>query len=130
LGVHLQKNDNVSVDIAIIPREMYQPSRFRGKYINYPPTVVVEIDINIDPIASFGNNDEYVNIKTQSLLDFGVEQIIWVFTRSRKIMVAPKIGPWLTMNWVDTVSILGHSFSIEQLIEEDGFDPTTLFINQ
>ena len=35
LGVHLQKNDNVSVDIAIIPREIYQPSRFRGITTNY-----------------------------------------------------------------------------------------------
>jgi hypothetical protein len=130
LGIHLKQNDNLSVDIAIIPREMYQPSRFRGKYINYPPSVVVEIDINIDPTASFGNSDEYVNIKTQTLLDFGVEQVVWVFTKSRKIMVATQIGPWLTMNWVDKISVLGYSFSIEQLIEEDGFDPSTLFINQ
>ena len=130
LGLHLQQNDNVSVDIAIIAREMYQPSRFKGKYIDYPPRVVVEIDISIDPTASFGSDSEYVNIKTQSLLDFGVEQVIWVFTRSRKIVVAEKNTPWLTMNWHEIVTVLGHSFSIEQLIEEDGFDPTTLFINK
>ncbi len=130
LGLHLQHQDNVSVDIAVVSRDLYQPSRFKGKYLDYPPQIVVEIDINIDPIESFGNNTEYVNIKTQALLNFGVQQVIWVFTRSRKIMVAENNSAWLTMNWKDTVTVLGHTFSIEQLIEEDGFDPMTLFINQ
>ena len=127
LGLHLQHQDNVSVDLAIVSRELYQPNNFKGKYLDYPPQVVVEIDINIDPIESFGNNSEYVNIKTQSLLDFGVTQVIWVFTESRKITVAENNKPWLTMNWNDNVTVMGHTFSIEQLIEEDGFDPTSLF---
>lgn len=130
LGLHLQHQDNVSVDIAVVSRDLYQPSRFKGKYLDYPPQIVVEIDINIDPTESFGNNTEYVNIKTQALLNFGVQQVIWVFTRSRKIMVAENNNAWLTMNWHDTVTVLGHTFSIEQLIEEDGFDPLSLFINQ
>ena len=130
LGLHLQHQDNVSVDIAVVSRELYQPSNFKGKYLDYPPQVVVEIDINIDPLESFGNNSEYVNIKTQALLDFGVEQVIWVFTKSRKITVAQNNSPWLTMNWNDKVTVMGHTFSIEQLIEEDGFDPMSLFLNQ
>ena len=130
LGLHLQHQDNVSVDIAVVSRELYQPSNFKGKYLDYPPQVVVEIDINIDPLESFGNNSEYVNIKTQALLDFGVEQVIWVFTKSRKITVAQNNSPWLTMNWNDKVTVIGHTFSIEQLIEEDGFDPMSLFLNQ
>lgn len=130
LGLHLQHQDNVSVDIAVVSRELYQPSNFKGKYLDYPPQVVVEIDINIDPLESFGNNSEYVNFKTQALLDFGVEQVIWVFTKSRKITVAQNNSPWLTMNWNDKVTVMGHTFSIEQLIEEDGFDPMSLFLNQ
>ena len=130
LGLHLQHQDNVSVDIAVVSRELYQPSNFKGKYLDYPPQVVVEIDINIDPLESFGNNSEYVNIKTQALLDFGVEQVIWVFTKSRKITVAQNNSPWLTMNWNDKITVMGHTFSIEQLIEEDGFDPMSLFLNQ
>lgn len=130
LGLHLQHQDNLSVDIAVVSRELYQPSNFKGKYLDYPPQVVVEIDINIDPLESFGNNSEYANIKTQALLDFGVEQVIWVFTKSRKITVAQNNSPWLTMNWNDKVTVMGHTFSIEQLIEEDGFDPMSLFLNQ
>ncbi len=130
LGLHLQHQDNVSVDIAVVSRELYQPINFKGKYLDYPPQVVVEIDINIDPLESFGNLSEYMNIKTQALLNFGVEQVIWVFTKSRKITVAENNKPWLTMNWNDKVTVMGHTFSIEQLIEEDGFDPTSLFLNQ
>jgi hypothetical protein len=55
----------------------------------------------------------YYTPKTQLLLDFGVEQVFWIFTDSQKVMVAQLHQPWIIVNWTDEVEVLGHRFSIQ-----------------
>ena len=130
LGVHLGIKDNLSVDIAIYLRKDFQPSQFTNTYKSTPPTVAIEVDTK----AALQNSEDaqiYFTNKTQKYLDFGVEQVVWVFTKTRKMWVAQNDGkPWLIMSWDDEINILGQSFTINQLIKEDGFDPTQLIINQ
>ena len=92
--------------------------------------IVVEVDTKAAP-ESVDSFDEYFVNKTQKYLDFGVEQVVWLFTKSRKIWVAKNDNkPWLIMNWHDDITVLNQNFTINQLIEEYGFDPLDLRINQ
>ncbi len=130
LGVHLALKNNLSVDIAIYLRKDFQPTQFTNTYKATPPIVAIEVDTK----AALQNSEEaqvYFTKKTQKYLSFGVQQVVWVFTKTRKIWVAKNDGkPWFIMNWDDEITILGQSFTINQLIEEDGFDPMQLKINQ
>ena len=131
MGVHASLGNNLSVDIAIYDKQaLTQDWLFKDKYADKPPMIAIEVDSK----ASLQNSEEaqvYFSKKIQKYLDFGVEQVVWVFTKSRKVWVAKNDGtPWLIQNWQDTITILGHSFSIEQLIKDYGFDPSLLKINQ
>lgn len=45
--------------------------------------------------------------KTDELLKFGVEKVIWIFTDTKKILVAAKGGEWQLLNWEKEIAILG-----------------------
>lgn len=130
LGVHLAFKDNLSVDVAIYRRNDFQPTQFTNTYKATPPLVAIEVDTK----AALSNSEEaqiYFTNKTKKYLSFGVEQVVWVFTKTRTMWVAKNDGkPWLIMGWDDEITILGQTFTINQLIIEDGFDPTLLKINQ
>ncbi len=131
LGLNMRVGDNLSMDIAIYHRSDITLERLsKAKYADFPPLVVVEVDTKAAP-ESVDSFDEYFVNKTQKYLDFGVEQVVWLFTKSRKIWVAKNDNkPWLIMNWHDDMTVLNQTFTINQLIEEYGFDPLDLKINQ
>lgn len=86
---------------------------------------VVEVDVNIDltnPQNStrFRDRQDYVFQKTQRLLDFGVSQVIWILTKSRKIMIAKPNEAWLVDNWNRKTVVLEESFVLEDLLKEKG----------
>ena len=63
---------------------------------------------------SFG----YFHKKTDELLAFGVERVIWIFTDSRKIMISEKGKDWQILNWSKDVAILdGVNINLEKLID-------------
>jgi hypothetical protein len=72
VGSNLKLRDNVSQDIAIYP--LLSADKISKKYTNYPAKIVIEVDIDIDP--SVMKDIEYMNLKTQKLLDFGTEKVI------------------------------------------------------
>ena len=131
LGLNMRVGDNLSMDIAIYYRSDITVERLsKVKYADFPPLVVVEVDTKAAP-ESVDSFDEYFVNKTQKYLDFGVEQVVWLFTKSRKVWVAKNDNkPWLIMNWHDDMTVLSQNFTINQLIEEYGFDPMDLRINQ
>jgi hypothetical protein len=65
-------------------------------------------------------NQDYVFQKTQRLLDFGTSQVIWILTKSRKIMVAKPNEAWIVDNWNREITILDKSFILEDLLKEKG----------
>ncbi len=118
-GVHLKYKDNISNDIAIFNR--LSANQITKKYADYSPKIVLEIDIDIDP-ASMSDFD-YLNTKTQKMLDFGVEKVIWILTNSRKVIVATPKTAWLTMDWHNDIEIIdGIVFNIHNYLEERGID--------
>ena len=127
LGLHLEKGNNLSADIAI-----YERAQLKGLdkkkltfYAEIPPKVIIEVDTkaDLDPIgedaALLASN--YYSLKTQKLLEFGVEKVIWIYSQAKLITVATPSYPWLTSPWNDEIEIFpGSRFSLEELLKQDG----------
>lgn len=115
-GLHLEHKNNLSLDLSIYLRSQLSFEKLENKYLDTPPRVVIEVDTKADPdIFNFSN---YYATKTQKLLDFGVEQVLWLYTDLKKVVVAQSEGPWLTVNWTDEITVLGKTFTIQQIIDE------------
>ena len=54
-----------------------------------PPKAQIEENIDADT-KDFGSPDNYVFKKTEKLLNFGVEKVIWVMSDTKKVIVATK----------------------------------------
>ncbi|MEM6965713.1 MAG: Uma2 family endonuclease, partial [Bacteroidota bacterium] len=87
------KNGWRAVDIAIVEKEQLRLVQEKNKYLNIPPKIVIEIDTKAEmetPDDLYG----YFHHKTEQLLEFGVEKVIWIFTSSEKVMIAEQQQDW------------------------------------
>lgn len=117
-GIHIDKNDNLSVDLALLKKENLALEKIDEHYFEEVPECVIEVDVTID--LTDPENYDYVFQKTQRLIDFGTKQVIWILTKSRKIMVAKSDEAWLVDNWDKAISVLGEPFVLENLLKEKG----------
>ncbi|MEY4902252.1 MAG: hypothetical protein RLZZ292_67 [Bacteroidota bacterium] len=121
MGIHLATGSNFSLDMAIYEKSYFIKNPPNDKYTTHPPKVVIEIDTKAD----FTDSDEevYYQSKTQKLLDAGVEQIIWFYTKNQKVMISKRGEKrWIISDWSEEVTIFEHTFSLKQLLEEEGID--------
>ncbi len=117
-GLHIQLGDNLSNDIAIYEKEKVT---VKGKFFDIAPRIVVEVDIKVDLEAFPAMEQDYVYQKTQAMLDFGTERVIWITTKSRKIFVATKDENWLTLNWNATVPVIDNvTLNVAAILTEEG----------
>lgn len=117
-GLHLQLGDNLSNDIAIYEKEKVT---IKGKFFDVAPKVVIEVDIKIDLEAFPAREQDYIYEKTQAMLDFGTERVIWITTKSRKIFIATQAENWLTLNWDATVPVLDDvTLNVASILTEEG----------
>ena len=120
-GVHLDRGNNVSNDIAIFDKSADLP--LTNKYFTTPPKIAIEVDVNIEPEEFEGKESGYVHEKTERLLDFGVERVIWITTQPRKIFVATRTAPWTTQNWDADVPVLDNVvLNLAGLLMEEGIE--------
>lgn len=106
-----------NLDIAIFEKEKVRDSLLKDEYIAIPPKVVVEVDTKAD-LKKYGDVIHYINEKTDDLLGSGVERVIWVLTKERKVMVAEKGKRWFITDWDDEINYVENiKFSINQLIQ-------------
>jgi hypothetical protein len=118
-GVNIDHKNNLANDIAIYDKTVLLPSMITTKYTNVPPKIVIEIDVQAD----YGDLTEmgYIYKKTQKLLNFGVEKVIWILTSVGKITVSTKDKNWETMDWDKDVEILdNHSFNMAKYLQKQG----------
>ena len=119
IGTHLDKNNNLSGDIYIYEKSKLSPDKINTHYVDIAPKIAIEIDIRID--LSDEKDFGYVFTKTHKLLDFGVEKVLWIFTKHQKVMVATKDQDWLTKNWNQEIELLDREyFNIGQFLADEG----------
>lgn len=106
-----------NLDIAIFEKEKVKDSLLKDEYIAVPPKVVIEVDTKAD-LKKHGDVIHYINEKTDDLLGSGVERVIWVLTKERKVMVAEKGKRWFITGWDDEINCTENiKFSINQLLK-------------
>ncbi len=120
IGSHLSKKNNLSSDIAIYEKSVLTADKIDRHYADVPAKLIIEVDTDAD----FENIDPntYIHKKTQKLLDFGVEKMIWVFTSSQKVMLAERASTtWYIMDWGQDIEMLESlSFNIAKYLEAEG----------
>ena len=122
IGLHLERGNNLSSDVAIYEKSMLQRTPLKNKYFDIPPLVAIEIDTKADT-SSFNTPADYYHTKTEKLFAFGVKQVVWLFSANRKVTVAYPQQDWITKDWDKPVTILDqYSFSVADLIKKGGID--------
>jgi hypothetical protein len=121
VGTHLSKNTNLSGDVYIIEKNKLPASKINVHYLDIPPKIAIEVDIRID--LSDDKDFEYTFTKTQKLLDFGVEKVIWIFSKMNKVVIATKNEDWIVRDWNKDVELIdGHLFNIGEYLKNEGVE--------
>jgi len=84
-GFHLSKGNNLSADIALFDRSTSPMDPRNFFYADFPPLVVIEVDIRAD-LSEFASPTDYYRKKSRKLKKFGVERVVWVNTGSETVM--------------------------------------------
>ena len=123
LGLHSAKGTNFSADIAIYREGLLKNELLSAKYAKTPPSVVIEVDIKADESDYFTSEEDYFHKKTERLLLWGVERVIWVFSSSRRILVADNLREWRFIAWDLPFTVIDeHEINLWELMLEDGFE--------
>ncbi len=119
LGLQFSKKSWRAADIAVIKKTAL-PS-LDNKYLNTPPEYVIEIDTKAE-LSEIKDSFGYYQDKTEALLQFGVQQVVWIFTETGKVLVA-KNGQksWALSDWDQDIEIVsGLPVNIYQLLRANG----------
>lgn len=119
IGLQFKDKGWRAADIAIIETQKLKGVAKTNKYLNIAPKIVIEIDTKAaleEAKDSFG----YFHKKTDELLEFGVEKVIWIFTDSEKVMISVKNENWQILNWSKDVNIIDNlNVNLKELIAFD-----------
>ncbi len=112
-GIHFDTKNNLSGDILIF--DALKPIIFDTHYVSRAPEINIEVDVNVD--TSDADEKEYIFNKTQTLLDFGTEKVIWIFTKSNNVLVATPNADWQWISTDNDIEILrGITFNIADFL--------------
>lgn len=117
-GVHLNRGNNLSNDIAIFDQAILPASKISKKYADVPPKIAIEVDVDADveDLTETG----YIYKKTRKLLDFGVETVFWVLTEAQAVMVARK-DSIETFDWSRDIELMdGQTFNVGAYLQKKG----------
>jgi Uma2 family endonuclease len=120
LGMHLKHKSNLSADIAMFDKTQFPQAFFmEDTYADRAPNVIVEVDsnANVEELPF-----DYFTKKTDKLTLWGVQEVIWVFTKSRKVVVALPHKAWLTVNWDEDITILNTHFNLIEYAQSQGIN--------
>lgn len=107
-----------AADLAIYEKKTLKGVPKVNKYLEVPPRIVIEIDTKAD-LEEIRNPLGYYHEKTDQLLDFGVDKVIWIFTDTQKVMTARQYEDWQTTDWNKDVEIMeGIKVNIVRIIDE------------
>ncbi|MCU0340981.1 MAG: Uma2 family endonuclease [Spirosomaceae bacterium] len=118
-GLHIDTNNNFSGDIVIYERKAV--THVNVHYFKTPPIVNIEVDVNIDN-TNF-TDFQYISRKTNNLLAFGTQKVIWVLTKVQKVIVAETDKDWLVIDWYKDIEIFnGITFNIPDYLKQEGIE--------
>lgn len=117
-GLHLSLGNNLANDIAIFERDKVT---INNKYFDVAPKIVVEVDSKADlSDTSYESEKDYFIKKSQKMLDFGVEKVVWVLTESRKIIIGTADEDWIITDFDRDIPLLDDCvLNVARLLAEE-----------
>lgn len=117
-GIHIRLGDNLSNDIAIFERG---DVTINDKYFDKAPKIVIEVDVKIDLSQTEWNNEwDYIIEKSQKMLDFGTEKVIWITTKSKKIFVSSSTERWYMVNFNEDIPLIDDCIlNLGQILKDE-----------
>ncbi len=117
-GLHVSSGSNLANDIAIFEKDKIT---LTDKYFDVSPKIVIEVDIKIALEGTGLTSDlEYMLNKSQKMLDFGVEKVIWITTQTKKIFVITANAPWYLVNYDENIPLLDDCIlNLAQLLKDE-----------
>ena len=103
-GSHLAKNENYGLDLAVYDKKTLPNTQIGIHFATVPPLLVVEVDIKIELENS--TDLDFITKKTQSLLDFGTKKVVWITSKTKKVLIAEKGKDWLLRDWDQDIELM------------------------
>lgn len=120
VGNNLSKKNKAAYDVAVFDKATLPPEHINANYANVPPKLVIEVDVKIE--SESNTPDDIVwQIKTQKLLDNGVEKVIWFFTKTQRVLIARPNEDWILADWQRDIEIWeGLTVNVAQYLAKHG----------
>lgn len=117
------RSNKRTVDVAVFEESVLPADKINTHYPSVPPKLVIEVDLRVEVEKPYAD-DVLVQEKTQKVLDFGVEKVIWFFTKTQKVMVATATGAWTITHWDREVELWeGLTVNIAAYLKKRGINP-------
>ncbi len=124
-GNHFAHRSNMQFDIALYDKTVLTGDRITRQYVQgFPPTLVVEIDLDVELRGTgLKNSEEFLKFRTKNLLKYGVQRVLWVLTKPKKILIAEG-ETWQFENWDKDIELIeGVTFNIAKYLKDEGVNP-------
>ncbi len=116
-GLHLGYKNNLSTDLGIFLKEKVI---LTTNYFEVAPEVSIEVDVKID-VTTLGEKLEYIFGKSEEMITFGSQKIIWILTKPKKIFVIAKDETTRVFDWHQEIEIIdGIVLNLKNLLNEEG----------
>jgi len=117
IGLKFAKKSWRAADLAIYEKASLKDVPLDNKYLEVAPEIVIEIDTKAN-LEEVKNPLGYYQEKTDQLLNFGVRKVVWIFTDTKKIMIAENIDDWQITSWrLDIEIVDGVNVNIADIIK-------------
>ncbi|MEM1323676.1 MAG: Uma2 family endonuclease [Bacteroidota bacterium] len=119
IGLQFKDKGWRAADIAIVDVDKLKGVDKTNKYLSVAPKIVIKIDTKAE-LEEVKDSFSYFHKKTDDLLAFGVEKVIWIFTDSEKVMISEADKDWQILNWSKQLEIIdGLEINLKALIETE-----------
>jgi Uma2 family endonuclease len=125
-GLHIRHGENLANDIAIYTKAN---TILDDKYFTTSPKIVIEIDIKIDLSETDGaasrwtNEWDYVIEKSNKMLDFGTEKVIWITTKSKKIFVSSSTERWYMVDFNEDIPLFDNvCLNLAKILQDEDIE--------
>lgn len=125
IGNHIDRRNNLGLDVVVFEKSVLTPDKITNRYVDVPAKIVVEIDVNVElPDKKTDIFEEYVVRKVNRLFAFGTEKVIWVFSKSKKVISATPHAPWQFFDWEHDIELMnGIVMNIANYLKVEGINP-------
>ncbi len=118
-GLHVSHGNNLTNDVTVFDKALIK-NVFSKNYPDVPPKIAIEIDVKIEA-GQFPSPEDYFFRKSEKMIEFGTERVIWVLTENRKIMVMDQSREWSVYEWDEMVPVFDqYQFCLNDLLKEEG----------